>query len=139
METPEYVSLTARQGLEDKVGFPKEFDDIEQDWEFIVSDSSRVDEFVQAYQQMNLSVEEKFALMMIISSSYNDSLLQYEIDLSEWEEIKNLLIEEFSIHKKNITYWAGLLFNENLEDVEEGFPISLLMKEILDSQMPTKK
>lgn len=135
METPEYVSAKARQGLEEKIGFPKEFDDIGQDWEFIVSDSTRLDEFIQAYKQMNLSAEEKFALMMIISSSYNDSLLQYEIDLSEWEEIKNLLIEEFSIHKKSITYWASLLD----EDLEEAFPISVLMKDILDSWMPVKE
>lgn len=45
-----------------------------QDWEDEVSDSQRIGEFIQFYQQNNLTDEEKYLLMIIIINSFDDAL-----------------------------------------------------------------
>lgn len=46
------------------------------DWEYEVSDSSRVADFLFAYENFNLEKEEKFALMIVIISSYDDAMVK---------------------------------------------------------------
>ncbi|MGG1673090.1 hypothetical protein ACIFOE_21110 [Paenibacillus sp. NRS-1783] len=41
-----------------------------------MSDSSRITEFLYAYENIELNKEEKFALMIIIISSFNDAIVE---------------------------------------------------------------
>lgn len=44
------------------------------DWEIIVADPSRLQEFIHGYRSNNWSVDEKYALMAIIVASYEEAL-----------------------------------------------------------------
>ncbi|CAM3584493.1 MULTISPECIES: hypothetical protein [Saccharibacillus] len=137
-KSPKWVTAEAETGLEEKIGFPEEFADLGQDWEFIVADASRLDEFLKAYTESNLNIEEKFTLMIIIAESYNDLLWKYEVDPGDLEPLRKLLIEDFFIHKEGIRYWIETL-DENLENLEDSFPVALLMKELVESQEMERK
>lgn len=121
------------ESLKTKIVFPEEFALLDQDWEFIVADASRLDELMQAYVELELNVEEKFTLMMIIAESYNDLLSACVIDPEELEPLRQILIKDFVIHKEGIRYWAYTL--KDGDKPEEAFPIAFLMKDILESQM----
>ena len=60
----------ARRKLADKLNL--EFDETMQDWEYEISDSSRVEEFLFEYDKENTTKKEKEALMEIILDSLND-------------------------------------------------------------------
>ncbi len=131
-ESPKYVTGDAIESLKTKIAFPEEFALLDQDWEFVVTDASRLDELMQAYVELELNVEEKFTLMMIIAESYNDLLSACVIDPEELEPLRQILIKDFVIHKEGIRYWADTL--KDGDKPEEAFPIAFLMKDILESQ-----
>lgn len=132
-KSPKWVTGEAQTGLEEKIGFPEEFAGLGQDWEFIVADASRLDEFLKAYTELDLNIEEKFTLMIIIAESYNDLLWECEVDPGDLEPLRKLLIEDFFIHKEGIRYWIETL-DENPDNHEDCFPVALLMKELVRSQ-----
>ncbi|MGA3599133.1 hypothetical protein [Lysinibacillus agricola] len=78
---PKYVTKRAIEGLVKKIKLPAP-DEFSQDWEYEVSDSSKVGEFLYAYKNIELNKEEKFALMMIIIASYNDAILEGKVEKS---------------------------------------------------------
>lgn len=97
--------------------------------EYEVSDSSKVGEFLYAYKNIELNKEEKFALMMIIISSYNDAIIEGKVEKSWASFIRYHLLEDINIHKNSIYYWA--LLDE--DDLENCFAITTLIREILNA------
>ena len=124
---PEYVTKSAVEGLVKKIKLPAP-DEFSQDWEYEVSDSSKVGEFLYAYKNIELNKEEKFALMTIIISSYNDAILEGKVEKSWASFIRYHLLEDINIHKNSIYYWA--LLDE--DDLENCFAITALIREILN-------
>ncbi|WP_334077621.1 hypothetical protein [Paenibacillus sanfengchensis] len=122
--SPRYVCKSARESLIEKLGLP-EPDEFCQDWEYVVANSSRLEEFLAFYGKGSLNSEEKFALMVIIVSSFNDHLSEYDFDIVIWNRIRHLLEEDMQIHVNTILYWS--LEGEDLEDC---FPITRYMREI---------
>ncbi|MOA58573.1 hypothetical protein D3C78_1829920 [compost metagenome] len=53
-----------------------------------MSDSSRITEFLYAYENIELNIDEKFALMIIIISSFNDATIYYWSMLDE-DDLEN--------------------------------------------------
>ncbi|MFP4978674.1 hypothetical protein ACE6ED_24930 [Paenibacillus sp. CN-4] len=121
---PKCVSKSARESLIEKLGLP-EPDEFCQDWEYIVADPSRIDEFLDFYENNLLNIEESFALMVIIVASFNDYLSENDFSFMLWNRIKNLLEEDKQIHVNTIVYWS--LEGEDLEDC---FPITRFMRNI---------
>lgn len=123
---PEYVTKSAIEGLVKKVKLPAP-DEFSQDWEYEVSDSSKVSEFLQAYENIELNKEEKFALMIIIISSFNDAIVEGKAEESWANIIGYYLVKDVSIHKNTIYYWAML----DEDDLENCHAITPFMREIV--------
>ncbi|PUA36640.1 hypothetical protein C8Z91_25005 [Paenibacillus elgii] len=119
-----YVTKSARDSLIEKLGL-SEPDEFCQDWEYIVANTSRIEEFLAFYENTLLNIEEKFALMVIIITSFNDYLNENNFSPLIWNRIKNLLEKDEEIHANTILYWS--LEDEDLEDC---FTVTPYMREI---------
>lgn len=121
---PKYVTKAARESLIARLGLP-EPDEYCQDWEYLVADSSRIEEFLEYYERNHLNIEEKFALMVIIVASFDDSLSENDFRPTIWSRIRKNLEEDIQIHTNIILYWS--LEGETLEDC---FAITGYMREV---------
>lgn len=122
----QYVTRKAIVNLSKKIDLPS-YGEYSQDWEYEVADSSRVAEFISFYENVVFNVEEKFALMAVIVSSYNDAIEEGKSDNTISDKIKHHLSNDINIHKCTIVNWA-LLDEESIEDC---YPITPLMREVL--------
>jgi hypothetical protein len=95
------------------LGLP-DLDQYSQDWEYEIANSSRVDEFVSFYESADLNQSEKFALMSLITSSFDDAVTEGKIQYGIWEKIKGHLIRDIDLHRKTILYWS--LVEEEVDD-----------------------
>lgn len=122
---PEYVTKSAIEGLVKKINLPSP-DEFSQDWEYEVSDSSRLTEFLCAYENIELNIDEKFALMIIIISSYNDAIVERKAEESSARRIRYHLLQDISIHKNTIYYWSML----DEDDLDNCHAVTSFMREI---------
>lgn len=126
---PKYVTGEAINNLVKKLKLPSP-DAYEQDWEYTVADSTRIDELIEFYGNNPLSVEEKFALMIIIISSYDDAIQEKSNDKNTWDRISYYLLRDYNIHANTILYWSDM---EN-ENIENCFAITSFMRKLLDEK-----
>jgi len=97
-----------------------------QDWDLVVSDANRIEEFLKFYLDKLKDDDDKFTLMGLIISSFDDIAPNFDKDTSKlWDVCKTILVKECYLHYSTIMYWC--LF-ENEPD--NTFPISLLMREV---------
>ncbi|SEK10908.1 hypothetical protein [Paenibacillus polymyxa] len=122
---PEYVTKSAIEGLVQKIKLPAP-DEFSQDWEYEVSDSSRITEFLYAYENIELNKDEKFALMIIIISSFNDAIVEGKTEKNWASLIRYHLLQDLSIHKNTIYYWSML----DEDDLENCHAVTSFMREI---------
>lgn len=125
---PKYVTREAMNSLIEKLDLPQPIDHFEQDWEYLVSDIDRIPEFLSFFEQGNLSLDEKFTLMIIVVDSYNDAMWAEEADHDTWRRIEHHLISEAHIHRETILYWALMEDDKVLEDC---FAVTPYMREIV--------
>ena len=76
-----------------------------QDWEYEVSDPSRVDEFLAGYELPELSEDERFVLMKTIIQSFEE-LFECGPD-PRWVQVLRLLERDYSTHVSTVRYWAS--------------------------------
>ncbi|KGP77333.1 hypothetical protein P364_0106735 [Paenibacillus sp. MAEPY2] len=74
----------------------------------------------------DLTIDEKFALMALIISSYDDSITKANETTKIWNRIRSLILKDYKIHKNTITYWGQ---EEN--DLENCFAVTVLIREVL--------
>lgn len=97
----------------------------QQDWEVELADSNRVAEFCQAYQSLT-DADEKFALMTLITASYDD-LVAENGRVPEYEErIAYLLSQDWELHIDTIGYWALV----EQPEAEDGFAVTPFMRRL---------
>ena len=119
------VTKEAIDSLIMKLNLPEK-DEFSQDWEYEVSDSKRLEEFIEFYQKNELTKDEKFTLMIIILESCDEAILKDELSEKIWSEVEEILINDKEIHEKTIDYWSWY-DNENIEDC---FYITPLVRKI---------
>ncbi|MCR8630880.1 hypothetical protein [Paenibacillus radicis (ex Xue et al. 2023)] len=121
---PQYITKEAIEMLDEKLNLAVR-DKYSQDWQYEVSDPSRVSEFILFYEDAILNNEEKFALMSLIISSLDDALEEgYEIS-GLWGKISHHLVNEIKIHYNTIQYWALLE-----EDLDNCFAVTPLIRDV---------
>ncbi len=111
--------------LAERFGFPNTPD--MQDWEWEVADSSRIDEFLAAYESGELDEDEQFTLMETIIQSFED----LDADLGEspnWRRTLELLEDRIDVHIYSIWYWADL----EEHDIAESWVVTPWMRKILE-------
>ena len=94
-------SLAAKLGMEYNVGM--------QDWEYEVSDSNRVAEYILEYDRSETTVKEKQSLMEIILDSMNDLLEMGRTQDFEryFNNVKKSLMMNDKIHAGTLHYWTN--------------------------------
>ncbi|CAH1203867.1 hypothetical protein PAECIP111893_02096 [Paenibacillus plantiphilus] len=102
------------------------------DWEIIVADPSRLQEFIHGYRSNNWSVDEKYALMVIIVASYEEALKKNREEETIWNEIRSILITDMEIHVETIITWSLKGEEYTQEEIEngDGFLIKKRMIEV---------
>ena len=76
-----------------------------QDWDILLADPTRIREFINIYDRDQLDHDEKFALMSLIISSYNNQLETEPVAEIE-NDVRRLLTRDYEIHKDRIQYWC---------------------------------
>lgn len=108
--------------------FGLHWDKYSQDWEIVTSDPSRIRDFIKVYQTELTEDDDKFTLMGLIVSSFDDGIREADQDLKDlWKICHTILEKECFLHYSIIHYWS-LLKNE----FEDTFDITPLMREIWD-------
>ena len=77
-----------------------------QDWEYEVADVNQLTEYIEYYQNDNLTINEKTTLMRMILEAYNDFCVLENREDIYGEMIKELLKKDYIIHEETIKYWA---------------------------------
>ena len=124
-----YTPIEVQRKLSERLGFHW-YEDT-QDWDLIESDSGRIREFLQIYKGDDLSDDEKFALMELIISSFDD-LVEERGNINRegiWTDCKHILINECWLHITTIHYWSSL----EDKDPKKGFPVTEFIRPIWDS------
>ena len=119
-----FITRKATEGLNEKLGLLK-LDDYSQDWEYEVADSCRVNEFISFYETAVLDQDERFALMSLIISSFDDAISEAKDQEGTWMRIKNHLIREMLMYRNTILYWSVVE-----EELEDCFSITPYMRQI---------
>ncbi|WP_341278992.1 hypothetical protein [Paenibacillus sp. FSL H8-0537] len=103
------------------------------DWEYIVADHTKLQEFIQSYKSFNWNIDEKYALMAIIVASYDDELQVCKEEETMWDEIRSILITDLEIHIDTIIYWSLKETDLTPEEIEEdGYLITKRMIEVYE-------
>ena len=76
-----------------------------QDWEWIVADPTRLDEFLLAYEGGDLTDDERFTLMEIILQSFEDLGPRIEHD-PRWERVLEAIDQNIDLHAQSVWYWS---------------------------------
>lgn len=96
-----------------------------QDWEYEVADVNQLSSYINFYKNNRLNVNEKSTLMRVILEAYNDySSLRNQEDIYG-ETIKEILKEDYPIHKETIMYWSC-----EDDDLANCFAISLFIRKL---------
>ena len=125
--SPMYLTKEAIENLNTKLCLPN-LDQFSQDWEYELADSSRILEFITFYEQHDLTKDEKFALMSLIISCFDDYLSEGKGLGEIWNQIRYYLLKDYQIHINKIRYWSL----EEEDDIENCFSVTPLMREILE-------
>lgn len=103
------------------------FTGIEQDWDIEMADSNRIKDFIKFYEDKELSLDEKVALVALIIASYNDFLEENNLQIDRiWNSIKRILEFEKDNFTELINYWA--LDNEKEENIFKITPLIRSLK-----------
>jgi hypothetical protein len=100
-------------------------DTYEQDWEYVIVDETRIEEFINYYQNNCLDSETKFTLMIIIIGSFDDAIASGLFDVTAWNKARKLLTQDINLHMRTIEYWSC-----GDKDIEDCFNITPLIREI---------
>jgi hypothetical protein len=120
-----YPNGISEKKLSDRLGLY--WEESMQDWEFTVSDSRRLSDFLKVYQTELDNDDDKFTLMSLIVSSFDDGLSEADTEVKKmWEICRTILEKECFLHFSIIKYWS--LLEE--KDEENVFSITPYMREI---------
>jgi len=121
MVATRHPTKAARTALAMRLGFPN--NELMQDWEWQVADSSRLSDFFDAYASGQLTDDERFSLVEIIVQSVEDLQTEDAIDIA-WTLLEPLLLANSALHESTVEYWARLDANA----YDEMFRVSPRMR-----------
>jgi len=101
-----------------------------QDWEIECADANRLGEFIDLYADGGLNDDDRFALMALIVSSFEDWLCEGGLEEMVVQRVRRHLMADFSLHEWTIHYWC--LFDT--PDEAGVFRATPLMREIWSQQ-----
>lgn len=122
-----YPSSLSEEKLAKRLGLY--WDNTIQDWELVVSDFGRINDFLNLYQKELYDDDDKFTLMGLIVSSFDNGISNFNVETeTNWRICKAILENECYLHYSIIKYWS--LLEE--KDTKNVFSITPYMREIWD-------
>ncbi|HEX8470131.1 MAG TPA: hypothetical protein VF633_03375 [Brevundimonas sp.] len=97
-----------------------------QDWEYVVADLARLDEFL-AYAESCPDEDEAFVLIKLIFQSFED-LGGTALEDPRWARVDKLLNTDFELHLSTLRYWASA---DQIS--EDGWHIAPLVRSVIAS------
>jgi len=76
-----------------------------QDWDLVLAEAERVEEFLDFYENGSLNSDEKNILMQLIVASYDDRLVKHQIEPELEIRLSILLKSDIEIHSETFQYW----------------------------------
>jgi hypothetical protein len=119
-----WVTRDSASRLASVLGLPSHPD--LQDWEHQCADPHRLGEFLDLYERGGLSDDDRFALMALIVSSFDDWIRAGGTDYPVLQRVRRHLVADLSLHERTIHYWC--LFEES--DLDDVFHATPFMREI---------
>ena len=104
--------------------FHYEIDKNDQDWTYIVAESERIDEYIQAYDTTVTNEDTKFSLVEMIIQALTDQASN-EIMKEKWKTVRELLDKDFELNKYTIYYWCCW----DNDDINDCWEVAPLMRE----------
>jgi len=101
-----------------------------QDWEHECADAHRLGDFLALYERGGLGDDDRFALMALIVSSFDEWLREGRADEAVSQRIQRYLLADFNLHEWTIHYWC--LSDES--DLDNVFHATPFMREIWRQQ-----
>lgn len=80
----------------------------DQDWEWVVSDSTKFRDYLRLYNIGYLTDQERNILMVMMLQCVNDIKVEFGFYPKFWLEVKFLLIRDHRLHRETIEYWSSL-------------------------------
>ena len=98
-----YPSGLSEEKLAKRLGLY--WDNTMQDWELVVSDFGRISDFLKLYQKELDNDDDKFTLMGLIVSSFDDGMSDFNVETEKnWRICKAILENECYLHYSIIKY-----------------------------------
>jgi hypothetical protein len=97
-----------------------------QDWQYEVSDATRVEDFISAYDTNRLHSEDQCVLMSLILDSYESAISEGIARSEDCDRISYYLARDSNIHSATIDHWAAL----DEDDSENWFHVSPLIRSL---------
>lgn len=94
-----------------------------QDWEIEIADPTRLEEFLDVYENQTRNDDDRFTLMALIVCSFEDSTAD-GINTELWQRIRRFLLSDFLLHQYTILYWC----NAEETDPDNVWTITPLMR-----------
>jgi hypothetical protein len=91
-------ALARRFGLSNRPGM--------QDWPIEVADAERIDEFLSAYEDDELTDDDRFTLMEILLQSFEEFAAVRGFD-QRWPRVLDALESNIELHAWSVWYWSG--------------------------------
>ncbi|MEO7717390.1 MAG: hypothetical protein ABIY70_14415 [Capsulimonas sp.] len=134
IEPPHWVNAETAWSLKILLNLPPDLA-ASQDWEIVCADADRLPEFFDLYENGDLDINHKHALMLLIVSSFDDYWRSLEDNVESVEQqfdvrIERLLRQDFLIHLHTIRYWCCVDVEDLEENPDHGFSVTPLMRRI---------
>lgn len=110
-----------------------------EDWELMVADPARVEEFI-AYMEKNNDLADpvKHLLLSVILFSYDDLLSEdNEVEENYWERIIPLADRDIDLHHDTLTYWA--MWEDYGMAKDDPFAITPLVRQFMIERKRPRK
>ena len=83
------------------------FEGHEQDWSIEFADARRLQDFIDVAKNVQLSADERYAVLSLVLASYDDHLnSDRNADMQCWDEIITLLEGNRQLYNDLLNYWA---------------------------------
>jgi hypothetical protein len=105
-----------------------------EDWEIDAAAPARVEELCDAYEHSTEDADERFALMQVILSSYNDRLADGGEPTLD-PRLEKILIADFNHLRNLVRDWAAMCKDPD----DPLFQLGPLMRSVLAVAAPKKK
>jgi hypothetical protein len=105
---PKFRSVTRKSITKLSYIFKVQDSEFMQDWEWVIADHRRINEYIQLYLKMHMTDDDRFGIMETIIQSVEDLYSRNGFPPKQWSIVKKLLKRNKELHQYTVFYWSCL-------------------------------